>query len=326
MTPVVGWWLVLGCGGGTVTLSPGSSSDATPLGPLTDSARGDTADGLDGVEPPGFAQDFADYLQAHGSADLVAAGGVGGGGAPAGPAHDPVVFVHGNGDRALGGPLGGWTVPIEAYVDAGWSENRLFALTWGPADPSLASQQAHDRANVLAVRRFLDAVLAYTAAERVDVVAHSMGVTLARAAIAGGTMADEVGDYEVGPALTGRVDAFVAIAGANLGLASCWPTGGWVPTCGRVDGLWPGTRYGWGDVIGRSEVLERLGQRPGTEGERRYAIWSRTDEILGVGGLVWGEVTARLPDQTDEVVLSGVGHLDTRDVPTAVQLGWLDAP
>jgi triacylglycerol lipase len=318
------WWrLVAACGAGTASMVPPPTGGDAPAEASVDTAAdGDAASPRDG----GFAPEFAAYLEQRGWSDLVESGGVGGGARPTDAEHDPVVFVHGNGDRAIGGALGGWSAPMAAYAAEGWDEGLLFAVTWGPGDPLLASQQDHDRANVLAVRRFLEAVLDYTEAAHIDVVAHSMGVTLARLAIAGGPVADDLGAYDVGDPLTDRVDAFVAIAGANLGLASCWSTGGWVPTCGRVAGLWPGTRYGWAEVSGRSHVLEALRRRPGAEGARRFALWSRTDEILGVGALVWGEVTARLPEQTDEVILSGVSHLETRDTTTAIQVGWLDAP
>jgi len=316
---LVGW----ACGAGVVTLD-GQGEDSSFEGESASPPERDDSGGSLGSSS-GFDPSFEDHLMQSGRADLVAAGGVGGG-VPASTDHDPVVFIHGNGDRAVGGPLGGWTRPLEAYAAAGWDPARLFAVTWGPADPLMASQQTHGRVNIKVVRGFLEAVLDYTGAEKVDVVSHSMGVTLARIAIAGGTATDGQGTYGLGPALTERVDAFIGIAGANLGLSSCWATGGWVPTCGRVEGLWPGTRYGLGPVAGRSSVLEALTRVPGVEGTRRYALWSRSDEILGPGALVWGEVTARLPAQTGEDVLFGLGHLESRDETTDVQLGWLDHP
>lgn len=286
------------------------------------------------AEPPasapdrvGLTDDLRDFLEARGDGDLIDDTSFGGALPDDGPApHDPIVLVHGNGDRGVGGPLGGWSAVIDGYLAAGRDPGTIFAVSWGPGDPLQAASQAHTRDHVRRVRRFLDAVLTYTGADRIDVAAHSMGVTLARTAIAGGQARDTDGTYTIGPPLTDRVDTFVGLAGANLGLSSCWATGGLVPTCGRTDGFWPGTAYGLGPVVGRSAVLDALAARPGSEGARRYVAWSRQDEILGPGALVWGEVTARLPRQDGERVLDDASHLDTRDLTVADQLRWFDGP
>ena len=85
-------------------------------------------------------------------------------------------------------------------------------------------------------------------ATKVDIITHSMGVTLARKAILGGyaTDAADGGQYYIGPPLTSSVDTFVGIAGANLGLTSCYQTGGSTPTCAATNGLYPGYWNGFG--------------------------------------------------------------------------------
>lgn len=71
------------------------------------------------------------------------------------------------------------------------------------------------------------AVLDYTGAAKVDIIGHSMGVTLMRKVVQGGAASDALagGSYSLGGALTREVDAFVGIAGANQGLVSCSFTG-----------------------------------------------------------------------------------------------------
>ncbi len=284
----------------------------------------------------GLSPDFRAWLAAHGfdptqlARDDLGPGGSFGGRSHPGEAlgHEPVVFVHGNADLALGTQVGqtGWTASTQGFLAHGYGPAELYGTTWGPADAMLASQQAHTQANVMQVRRFLDAVLAYTGAAHVDVVAHSMGVTLARKAILGGTAHDPlVGDYDVGPPLTDRVDAFVAIAGANLGLTSCYAAAQ-LPTCGKEVGLYPGTLVG-ATVLGRSQFLEDLIDHPGTEGAFRAAVWSTVDEVIGGGGLVWGSITGRLPDQSAEVVYhtAPYGHFGLKDQTVQVQIGLVGA-
>lgn len=239
-------------------------------------------------------------------------------------AREPVVFVHGNGDRAIGGAFGGWGVVRSAFLDAGYRSAELYATTYGPADPLQASQYAHDRQSVLQVRRFLEAVLAYTGSSRIDVVSHSLGVTVARRAILGGTARDRDGtSYEIGPPLTDRVDTFVGIAGGNLGLASC-ALSSWLPVCGTTLGLYPG----WSDgrnVHDVAEVLRVVNRIPGFEGEHRFSLWSDADDVVGGACLVWGRNTCRVPGQTGERRYRLDDHFDVRDRHGDVIVGLVAA-
>ena len=72
------------------------------------------------------------------------------------------------------------------FLAAGYTPAELYATTWGPADPGKAGDQVHSGEHVQRIRAFMEAVLAYTGAERLDLIGHSMGVTLARRAILGG--------------------------------------------------------------------------------------------------------------------------------------------
>jgi pimeloyl-ACP methyl ester carboxylesterase len=76
-------------------------------------------------------------------------------------------------------------------------------------NPTNRSGAAHtNTANVPDLRKFVKAVLAYTGAKRVDIVAHGMGVTLAREWVRQDDSA-------------GRVRRFVAIEGPNRGMITC---------------------------------------------------------------------------------------------------------
>ncbi len=286
---------------------------------------------LEGHPAHGLSADFSAFLDAAGYdraalARQDVAGGSFGGRVDAAQAltRQPVIFVHGNADRALGGPLGGWSVSVEAFLAAGYTSAELYATTWGPADASSAALQYHSREHLTQVRRFIEAVLEYTGAAKVDVIGHSMGVTLARKAIEGGSGSDALagGDYELGDALTDRVDTFVGIAGANQGLTACWVTGPTTPTCGATNGFYPGQATFWGSVVGRSAFLTALNERERTEGDHIYSIWSRDDELVGSGGIVWGSATSAIAGEDGSVVLDGgEGHLETKSLTAGVQLG-----
>jgi hypothetical protein len=285
------------------------------------------------VSTAGFTSHFRQWLQANGyepqynfiRADL--SGGSYGGKASGTDTvvNQPVIFIHGNSDKAIGtGTAGqtGWNASIEYFQSKGYKTSELYATTWGPANAALSSQQYHSKTYVMKIRKFIEAVKAYTGATKVDIVAHSMGVTLARKAILGGYATDslEGGQYYVGPSLTASVDTFVGIAGANRGLTSCYQTGPSTPTCGSTNGLYPGYWNGVG-VSGRSAYLDNLLATRGYEGTYRYAIHSTADEVIGYNGLVYGEYTARIPGQTGEKVYSAYpyGHFNSKDLTGSVQ-------
>jgi len=57
------------------------------------------------------------------------------------------------------------------------------------------------------MRAFLEAVLAYTKADKIHVISHSMGVTIGRKIIKGGLANDIIhgGEYNLGKSLADRV-------------------------------------------------------------------------------------------------------------------------
>lgn len=235
--------------------------------------------------------------------------------------NDPVIFVHGNSDRAVGGIYGGWKNSIEYFLNNGYKTSELYATTWGPANSLLASQQYHSKIYVMKIRKFIEAVLAYTNASKVDIISHSMGVTLSRKAIKGGLANDMLngGSYNVGTSLSSKIDTFIGIAGANYGLVSCYTTGSTTPTCGATNGLYPGTNIaGWG----RSKYLTDLISSSSYEGSYRYSMWSTVDEIIGYACIVWGKNTCRIPKDTAEKKFNTVpyGHFGLKDRTEQFQL------
>lgn len=268
-------------------------------------------------QPDRFTADFETFLNAeYGAFDFTLAPGYGGreSGDTDAPTQDPVVFVHGNADQAVGGTLGGWSNVITGLQTAGYTSRELYAFTWGPAELAGVSAQYHSREHLTRTRAFILAVLEYTGAERVDIISHSMGVTLARKAVVGGAGFDRLagGAYDLGESLGERVDAFVGIAGANWGLVSCWYTGPTTPTCGATNGFYPGRSFGF-VVYGRSAFLEDLNRDVERPGARIFSLWSPDDNIVGFGGVVWGRFTSQIPTQDGEVRLDDVGHFALRD-------------
>jgi triacylglycerol lipase len=231
----------------------------------------------------------------------------------------PVIFIHGNSDSAVGygSPYTGWRASIEYFKSQGYTSAELFATTWGPANLAFASQQYHSKAYETRLRAFIQAVKAYTGATKVDIIAHSMGVTMARKAIKGGSGNDSLdgGAYNLGSSLTSSVDTFVGISGANRGLTSCYYSGPTTPTCGSTNGFYPGYLIGFSGPYGVSSFLVDLASSSHYEGSFVYSMWSSVDEVIGYGTIVYGTSTCQIPGQNGEKTFSSApyGHFGSKD-------------
>ena len=133
----------------------------------------------------------------------------------------PVIFVHGNNDTPYPtacNPYGRVQAFAQYFADSGYATSELWAIGYEgdqcdltPTTQPRRSSIAHtDQANVPDLRRFVRAVLAYTGATEVDIVAHSLGVTIAR------EWMREDGAGRI-------VRRFVAIDGPNQGIINCSP-------------------------------------------------------------------------------------------------------
>ena len=132
----------------------------------------------------------------------------------------PVIFLHGNNDTPFPtacAPYGRMQVMAQYLADNGYATSELWGLGYQgdqcerAADPPRGSSIAHtNQANVPDLRRFVKAVLAFTGAKQVDIVGHSLGVTLAREWM----RQDDAHDL---------VRRMVAIDGPNHGIINCSP-------------------------------------------------------------------------------------------------------
>ena len=131
----------------------------------------------------------------------------------------PVIFIHGNNDTPFPtacNPFGSMQPFAQFFADSGYSTSELWGIGYEGdqcdlTDPLRRSSIAHtNAANVPDLRRFVAAVLKFTGAREVDIVAHSLGVTIAREWIRQDDAAH-------------TVRRFVAIDGPNHGIINCSP-------------------------------------------------------------------------------------------------------
>ena len=132
----------------------------------------------------------------------------------------PVILLHGNNDTPYPtacNPFGSVHALAQYLVDHGYAPSEVWALGYQGdqcdllADQTLRSGVAHSTLpNVPDLDAFVRAVLKYTHAKEVDIVGHSLGVTLARA-----WMKQEHAGH--------LVRRFVAIDGPNHGIINCSP-------------------------------------------------------------------------------------------------------
>jgi pimeloyl-ACP methyl ester carboxylesterase len=116
--------------------------------------------------------------------------------------HAPIVFVHGNGNTA-----DAWRVVAQRFLDNGYVTRELWAISY--LDYAGGDSATSSMANVEDIDEFVNAVLDYTGAKKVDVIAHSLGVTVARA-------------WMKKKDAFAKVGHFVAIAGPNHGVNFCY--------------------------------------------------------------------------------------------------------
>jgi pimeloyl-ACP methyl ester carboxylesterase len=154
----------------------------------------------------------------------------------------PVIFLHGNNDAPYNAPASCATgADIQSmaqyFANNGYSPSELWALGYQGDQCDLfvefgtqvnRSSVAHtNAANVPDLRQFVRAVLASTGARQIDIVAHGMGVTLAR-------------EWVRQDDIARRVRRFVAIEGPNRGMITCSadPLNPWQS---RAAGAYPGS-------------------------------------------------------------------------------------
>jgi len=171
-------------------------------------------------------------------------GGFGGGSCTA--TRTPVVFIHGNGDNAISfdmppGAVSGYTTPTASIYDElkarGYNDCELFGVTYLDADERDTPQfNYHEPAKYQILKTFIDRVKSYTGRSQVDIVAHSMGSSMALAML-------RYYGYQ------GSVRRFINMGGGLRGLNTCYYTGyqsPYAPTCNAEAYVWPYDYYTFG--------------------------------------------------------------------------------
>lgn len=236
--------------------------------------------------------------------------------------NEPVIFFHGNSDHAIGGPddkFNGFTDTIQYFLYQGYKESELYITTWGPAEVEKALQQYHSYEYLHYLRSLTEAVLKYTNAKKVDIISHSMGVTLGRKVINGGKGSDGIKFYNLGPSLASKVDTFLGIAGANWGLTDCLAVPG-VPTCGPINGFFPGVSPSATGPVELSIYLENLNKNGHKEGDYVFSMFSLDDDLIKYGNLVWGKFTSKIPRQNGSKIYTKLGHMAMKTQTAQEQL------
>ena len=282
MTRRLSWIVVLaGAGIGCARGGPGDPDDLESA--------------VQGVVYNGPANQFAGGFRPSNAPD----GGFGGGNCTA--TRTPVIFVHGNTVNAtfLARPTTSGAPTVYATLKAaGYNDCELFGITWlNPTEQASQPLNFHTATKAAMIRDFITAVKAYTGKSKVDILAHSMGVTVALHGITFGS-------------LWGSIGSFVNVAGGLHGLSSCLSVGfanPAFPTCGSQNlfdsntfGFWPDGAAGAANP--RTGTSSSVGFR--NEPARRTAVrfftisGGSSDEIVG-GDQCKFNASAQLKAQLD---------------------------
>jgi pimeloyl-ACP methyl ester carboxylesterase len=191
----------------------------------------------------------------------------------AGPMHrTPVIFLHGNNDTVFpttcNGAYGKFQVFAQYFADRGYRLSELWGLNYEGdqcdllTDETRRAGEAHTaEANVPDLRAFVHAVMRYTHAKQVDIVAHSLGVTLAR------EWMRQDNAYKL-------VRRFVGLDGPEHGIINCGPQAtNWYVTIGFTPDS-PVCREFGSD---HTPFLRRLNARGETPGPTRYEMIANAD-------------------------------------------------
>jgi triacylglycerol lipase len=165
---------------------------------------------------------------------------------------DNVVMVHGNTAYPSS-----WNNTVSALKSRGYYDSQIFRPSWG--SKTCAACNDHTSTELGPVKTALQSAVSKSCTGKIDVIGHSMGVTLAMKAI------NDLG-------YAGRVNSFIGIAGAQHGLNSCgtYPYNVASTTCG-ANGL-----------SKNSPLINSVkGKRYGA---KMYSIKSYIDQIVCYGG------------------------------------------
>lgn len=184
-----------------------------------------TYSGADSQFAGGFAPSNAPYGGFGGAANCTAT-------------RTPVVFVPGNGDDARNFDFpssSGAPSSYAALKAAGYKDCELFGINWlSTSERQSPTSNYHTLSKATRIRDFVNDVLAYTGKTQVDIIGHSMGVTVSLHALERYSMQS-------------KLRRFIAISGAVRGLSVCTSVGyanPYYPTCGSQN-VWDSDIFGF---------------------------------------------------------------------------------
>jgi pimeloyl-ACP methyl ester carboxylesterase len=228
--------------------------------------------------------------------------------------HTPVIFVHGNQADAQN-----WlSVMVQFQNDAGYSMQEMYALSYNglgnagsgaatsaPTQPDSdyfrqnpqalgnGGHGAADDDEVPDLCRFVEAVQWYTGSRQVDIVSHSLGVTIIRELM------------RLYPSLAHDVTAFVGIAGGNHGTT----------VCRGLESTW----YGCNEIAPGTAWLSRLNGPGGSRETYRPTRWMTIyDGLEGDPLFVGPDAGSPQLRGADNRTFPGAYHNDLRVDPAEV--------
>jgi len=257
--------------------------------------------------------------------------------------HVPVIFLHGNNDSPFPtacNPFGHIHDFAQFFLDNGYRPSELWGLGYQGDQCDLLQDQTHrssvahsTAAAVPLLRQFVHAVLKFTGAKHVDIIAHSLGVTVAR-------------EWMLQDNAFHTVRALISVDGPNHGIVYCSPSplnfyqlpanGGFTPNSAVCD------EYG-SDHTPLLSVLNGAGETPGPTrylvirnkpGTPDFVYGDKQDGLLpgvpaedrdgnphdfsGSAGLA-GATTIDLAGQGQFDPILGTAHLGILNSPTSRQ-------
>ncbi len=201
---------------------------------------------------------------------------------------DNVVLVHGN-----GGNPGHWDNTYNKLKSKGYSNSQIFRPQWGSRWCPTCNN--HSGSEETPVRNAINNAISSSCTGKIDVIGHSMGVTLAAQQI-------------IKAGKVSKVDSFVGIAGAYRGLLTCgiYPAIVPNPSCGR-DGLSISSPFL--DWLYGKKIANRV-----------YSIKSWVDQIVCATGscLVYGKHSSQIKGERASYTY-GYGHLGLQKYTSSKQ-------
>lgn len=181
---------------------------------------------------------------------------------------DNVVLVHGNGSSPSS-----WDNTVDKLLWSGYQQAQIFTPAWGVSSPARNNHYGREE---VPVREAIVAAIETSCTGNIDIIAHSMGVTLAAQQVI------KLGADDL-------VESFVGIAGAYRGVWTCgvYPFNVWTSTCGK-----------WGSSIG-SPFLQWLYGKP--IAQRVFSMKSWIDQVVCAWGacMVNGRHTSQIEGEQD---------------------------